>query len=59
MTGRGSTPRRLKADGHFGLDWMRERVELLGGSFEVRSAPGQGAVVRASLPLTQLEYNDG
>ena len=38
---------------------MRERVELLGGSFEVRSAIGQGAVVRTSLPLTQLEYNDG
>lgn len=57
--GPGFDPRALKADGHFGLDWMRERVELLGGDFEVRSAPGQGAVVRVSLPLIQLEYNDG
>jgi len=57
--GPGFDPGALKADGHFGLDWMRERVELLGGSFEVRSALGQGAVVRTSLPLTQLEYSNG
>ena len=57
--GPGFDPSALKADGHFGLDWMRERVELLGGNFEVRSAPGQGAVVRASLPLTQLEHKHG
>jgi signal transduction histidine kinase len=57
--GPGFDPGALKADGHFGLDWMRERVELLGGNFEVRSAPGQGAVVCASLPLTQLEHSHG
>jgi signal transduction histidine kinase len=57
--GPGFDPRALKPDGHFGLDWMRERVELLGGSFEVRSDIGQGAVVHTSLPLTQPEYNDG
>ena len=57
--GPGFDPKALKADGHFGLDWMRERVELLGGSFEVRSAIGHGAVVCTSLPLTQLEYSDG
>ena len=57
--GPGFDPDALKVDGHFGLDWMRERVELLGGNFEVRSALGQGAVVRASLPLTQLEHSDG
>jgi signal transduction histidine kinase len=57
--GPGFDPGVLKVDGHFGLDWMRERVELLGGDFEVKSAPGQGAVVRATLPTTQLEYSDG
>ena len=57
--GPGFDPNALKPDGHFGLDWMRERVELLGGEFEVRSAPGRGAVVRASLPLTQLEPEHG
>ncbi|HUX23315.1 MAG TPA: sensor histidine kinase [Burkholderiales bacterium] len=57
--GPGFDPRALKPAGHFGLDWMRERVELLGGSFEVRSAIGQGAVVCTSLPMTQPEYSDG
>jgi signal transduction histidine kinase len=57
--GPGFDPRALKPDGHFGLDWMRERVELMGGTFEVRSAKGQGAVVRTALPLTQVEYSDG
>ena len=57
--GPGFDPNALKADGHFGLDWMRERVELLGGSFEVRSGFGKGAVVRASLPFAQLESSHG
>ena len=57
--GKGFNPNALKADGHFGLDWMRERVELLGGSFEVRSAIGHGTVVHVSLPLWQLERIDG
>jgi signal transduction histidine kinase len=37
---------------HFGLIAMRERVESLGGRFRVTTAPGQGTVVEASLPLT-------
>ena len=57
--GNGFDPGALKPDGHFGLDWMRERVELLGGSFEVSSAIGRGTVVRVSLPLWQLERVDG
>jgi signal transduction histidine kinase len=57
--GKGFDPGALKPDGHFGLDWMRERVELLGGSFEVHSAIGRGAAVRVSLPLTQLEPGGG
>ncbi len=39
-------PRRERG-GHFGLRQMRERVEALGGRFEVRSAPGEGTEVRA------------
>jgi signal transduction histidine kinase len=57
--GRGFDPKALKADGHFGLDWMRERVELMGGSFDVDSAVGQGTRVRVSMPLLQLEHNHG
>lgn len=36
--------------GHFGLEGMRERVHLLGGSFSIESAPGQGARVRVEIP---------
>jgi signal transduction histidine kinase len=34
-----------------GLLGMRERVEMLGGSIDLLSAPGEGTTVRASLPL--------
>jgi len=57
--GEGFDPKALKADGHFGLDWMRERVELMGGSFDVYSAVGKGTKVRVAMPLSQLEHNDG
>lgn len=35
----------------FGLAGMRERLELLGGALTVRSAPGEGVAVSATLPL--------
>lgn len=35
-----------------GLLGMRERVEMVGGTFSVESAPGRGTRVRASIPLT-------
>jgi len=36
---------------HVGLWSMRERVEQLGGQFEVRSAPGAGTAVTVLIPL--------
>lgn len=41
----GSTVRE-----HFGLAFMRERIEMAGGTWELRSRPGQGTVIRATLP---------
>jgi signal transduction histidine kinase len=41
--------------GGMGLVVMRERAELLGGAFEIRSQPGQGTVIQAYWPLTQHE----
>lgn len=42
--------------GHaFGLLGMRERVELLGGRFDIASAPGQGTTVQAELPMDDNE----
>jgi signal transduction histidine kinase len=53
--GRGFTPPDQPADlareGHFGLMGMRERALLYGGKLTIESAPGQGTVIRASLPL--------
>ena len=37
--------------GRVGLASMRERTELANGSFMVRSAPGQGTTIVATLPL--------
>ncbi len=41
----------LVDSGHLGLQGMRERVESLGGQFEVLSSPGQGTKVIAIVPL--------
>jgi signal transduction histidine kinase len=37
----------LVQDGHLGLIAMRERVETIGGTWELQSSPGEGTVVRA------------
>lgn len=37
--------------GHLGLGTMRDRAVSLGGDVVVRSAPGEGAVVRAAVPV--------
>jgi signal transduction histidine kinase len=52
----------LRDDGHgadlndprrgFGLNGMRERVEMLGGRFDLRSQPGAGFTIEARLPAT-------
>lgn len=39
------------AGGRLGIAFMRERVRLLGGIFEIRSAPGEGTHVHARLPI--------
>ncbi len=36
--------------GHFGMVGMRERAEAAGGQLVVRSEPGKGSIVRASIP---------
>lgn len=39
------------AEGHLGVWGMRERVESLGGLFEIQSTPGQGTVVSVYIPM--------
>ena len=36
---------------HYGLVGMRERVEQLGGEFDLTSAPGEGTCVRLRIPI--------
>lgn len=35
---------------HLGLFGMRERIEMLGGTFTIESSPGKGTTVRAEVP---------
>ncbi len=42
---------RAATGGHLGLLGMRERLEAMGGSFEIDSVPGRGTEIRARLPL--------
>lgn len=39
----------------FGLQFMRERAELIGARFEVQSRPDAGTVVRLTIPLVREE----
>lgn len=52
--GRGFDPRnvedRVSSAGGLGLRQMRERVEARGGNFSIRSEPGAGTTVHASVP---------
>jgi signal transduction histidine kinase len=38
------------ATGGYGLAGMRGRVEQVGGTIDVRSAPGEGTSVRVTVP---------
>jgi signal transduction histidine kinase len=49
--GQGFDTHLPRSGRHIGLWSMRERVEQLGGQFEVHSAPGQGTAVTALIPL--------
>ncbi len=51
--GRGFDPDTVNAPGRrtFGLQFMRERAELVRGSFEIRSRPANGTVVVLDIPI--------
>ena len=42
-----------KAEKHFGLSLMRERVELLNGNIEIFSSEGEGTKIHIEIPLTE------
>ena len=50
--GAGFDPQSAAVSGRLGLAFMRERVRLLGGIFEIDSSPGRGTCIRARLSLS-------
>lgn len=48
--GPGFDPHAAASKGRLGLVGMRERVEILGGSFDLKSNPGEGTLIRVKLP---------
>ncbi|CAN5591004.1 hypothetical protein BH24ACT22_BH24ACT22_01790 [soil metagenome] len=58
--GSGFDPEHKPSDtpeGGYGLRTMRERIEQLGGSLTIQSAPGEGTTLASELPLTALNQN--
>jgi two-component system sensor histidine kinase UhpB len=47
----GTARDRAVREGRIGLLSMRERATLVGGHLDIHSSPGQGAEVRATLPI--------
>lgn len=50
--GHGFDPGRVDSDKHFGLQGMRDRVEMIGGRFKLRSQPGRGAMIAVEVPVS-------
>jgi signal transduction histidine kinase len=48
--GRGFNPLERLSAKHLGLWSMRERAEQAGGTFEIKSKPGEGTVVSTTIP---------
>ncbi len=57
--GRGFAPEEVPPLSRHGLRTMRERCELLGGEFQIRSRPGQGTELTFRIPMPRLELLDG
>jgi len=49
--GRGFAPGTVDGTLHFGLQLMRERVELAGGTFVMDTQPGEGTTIVARFPI--------
>ena len=54
--GKGFDSTQELAGTHFGLFSIRERMEGIGGAFEISSSPQGGTIARLSVPLTPALY---
>ena len=59
--GLGFDPQRPagEEDSHFGLRFMRERAEQMGGTLRVESAPGVGTCVTVEAPVGTRRHGEG
>ena len=58
--GQGFNPEQRAEDyGHVGLQSMFERVNLIGGAFSFKSAPGEGTLLRAVFPALEPAVQEG
>ncbi|MDE0604215.1 MAG: ATP-binding protein [Gemmatimonadota bacterium] len=48
----------MDSDGHIGLTGMHERAAHVGGTVAVRSAPGEGTTIQASVPVNNPDWTD-
>lgn len=55
--GVGFDPRAVER-GHFGLEGIRERVRLLGGRLEIRTAPGEGTLIQVDVSVVERKDDD-
>jgi signal transduction histidine kinase len=49
--GRGFDATRPVGEGHYGLRFIRERAEGMGGRLSIDSAPGQGTRLTLEVPV--------
>lgn len=55
--GAGFNPAEVNGSaGHYGLQGLRERARLLGGSLEIESQPGQGTAIILRLPTMENSH---
>jgi ligand-binding sensor domain-containing protein/signal transduction histidine kinase len=53
--GAGFDASAVSAEGHYGLQGLRERVHRFDGTVEIESSPGQGTTVRVKIPRAKLD----
>ena len=53
--GRGFDASQPASEGHFGLRFMRERAEQIGGCLRVQSAAGEGTLVAVEVPVKEAK----
>lgn len=49
--GHGFDPRTVPVEKHYGLQGMRDRVEMIGGRFRLRTQPGRGVMIAVEAPI--------